>query len=405
MRGLRTIELAVPAVALCAVLLATAAFADEDRPFIELSTGDLTEFCASNESCVSPTGEIYYNRVDGFLFYMGAQYRSETQLHPRLRAMWAWPSARGGNYYRIDVEQPVFTQDSFSFGASLYDRSDWSREDDEIISDFGNNMHAFWARIDDRDYFRREGVTVFAKHRFTPELTIRAEYRTDKLSSLHEQQSVWSVFGRDDDWRENPPLTVGLLASAKEFRGWKRMNSYLWTVEYDAEEENEKAGWRARGVFEFGGGSAGGDYDFRKHVLEGRRHFSITETQTLTLRGALGLSSGTDFPSHKLFHLGGRGDLRGYDYKEFGGKDLIFGQAEYQVKINESLDIIYFLESGKVGYGTETEEADDSDGHRQDGGIGFRFEAPWAGWIRLDVARAFDADADVNVYLSLLLES
>jgi outer membrane protein assembly factor BamA len=396
---------ALGALALCAALLPVQARCDEQKAFIEISTGDFTEFCATNESCVSPTGEIYYNRVDGLLFYMGAQYRSDERLHPRLRAMWAWPSARADSYYRLDVEQPVHSQDSFSFGVSLYDRSAWSREDDEIISDFGNNMEAFWAREDDRDYFRREGATMFAQHRATPELTFRVEYRADKLSSLSTQQSVWTVFGRDDDWRDNPPLTLGVLASADTFDSWKRMRSYVWSVEYDAEDENRATGWSARGIFEFGGGSAGGDYDFRKHVLDARKHIPITDSQTLTLRGTLGISSGTDYPSHKLFHLGGRGDLRGYDYKEFGGKDLIFGQIEYLVRMNEDFDVIYFLESGSVDYGTDTPRSDDSGGHKQDAGIGFRYEAPWAGWIRLDFARAFEDDADVHVYLSLLLES
>ena len=79
-------------------------------------------------------------------------------------------------YYQLDIEQPIHSQDSFSFGVSLYNKSAWSREDAESVSDFGNNLQAFWARIDDRDYFRQDGVTVFAQHKATPRLTLRGEY-------------------------------------------------------------------------------------------------------------------------------------------------------------------------------------------------------------------------------------
>jgi len=389
------------ALSLMVLTFPTAALADEDSAFIELSTGDLTDFEIWDDSYFSPTGNIYYNRVDGLLLYMGARYRSESRLHPRLRAMWAWPSAHSDSYYRLDIEQPVFDQDSFSFGVNLYDKSSWNLEDEEAISDFDNNMHAVWARIDDRDYFRRNGVTIFAHHKLTPEVMLKAEYRSDKLSSLSERQSVWSVFGGSSDWRENPALEVGLLEDAREFEG--TMSSYVWSAEYDSRDEDRTTGWRARGVGEYAGGAVGGDYEFTKHIVEGLKLFPITSTQTLAVSGTWGVIDGTDIPSHKLFRLGGRGNLRGYDHKEFGGEDMVFGRAEYKVQVSKPLQMIYFLESGQVSYDTSTSESGDSDGFKHDAGIGFQIEAPWCGWLRLDVASAIAEETDLNVYLSLLL--
>lgn len=389
------------ALSLMALTFPTAALADEHGAFIELSTGDLTDFEIWEDSYFCPTGNIYYNRVDGLLLYMGARYRSESRLHPRLRAVWGWPSARSGSYYRLDIEQPVFSQDSFSFGVNLYDRSSWNLEDEEAISDFDNNMHALWVRIDERDYFRRNGVTIFAHHKATPQLTLKGEYRSDKLSSLSESQSVWSIFGGSNDWRENSPLMVGVNEDAREFEG--TMSSYVWSAEYDSRDEDGTTGWRARGIGEYGGGAVGGDYEFTKHIFEALKLFPITSTQTLAISGMWGIIDGTDLPSHKLFHLGGRGNLRGYDHKEFGGKDLIFGRAEYKVQVTKPLEMIYFLESGQVGYDTSTPESDDSDGYKHDAGVGFQIEAPWCGWIRLDVASAIEEETDIKVYLSLLL--
>ena len=65
--------------------------------------------------------------------------------------------------------------------------------------------------------------------------------------------------------------------------------------------------------------------------------------------------------------------------------------------------MIYFLESGQVSYSTSVPESDDSDGQKHDAGIGFRFEAPWDGWLGIDVARAMEEEADIKVYFSLLL--
>lgn len=401
MRAWRMTLLTLLIAALMALALSSPALAGKHKAFIELSTGDLTDFEIWEDSHFSPTGDLYYNRVDGLLLYMGMKYRSETQLHPRLKAMWGWPSARSGSYYQLDIEQPIHSQDSFSFGVSLCNKSAWSLEDAESISDFGNNLQAFFARLDGRDYFRQDGVTVFAQHKLTPELTLRGEFRSHDLESISEQQSVWTPFRNDEEWRENPPLMVGILKGAREFEG--RMQSYVLSAEYNSRDEDARTGWRARGLSEYGGRSAGGDYEFRKHSFEGSMVFPITETQTLDLFGMWGISDGTDFPSHKLFHLGGRGNLRGYDYKEFSGKNILFGRAEYKVQMTEPLEMVYFLESGQVDYTTSTPESDGSDGYKHDAGIGFRFEAPWDGWWGLDVAKAMEEESDIQVYLRLLL--
>jgi len=398
MRALRKTRLVLFALCLVALSFPAATRADQHGAFIELSTGDLTDFEIWEDSHFSPVGDIYYNRVDGLLLYVGAQYRSESRLHPRLKAMWGWPSSRSDSYYQLDIEQPIHDQDSSLFGVNLYNKSASSLQDEEAISDFGNNMQAFWARIDNRDYFRRDGVTVFAQHKATPQLTLRGEYRSDRLNSLSEQQSVWSLFGKNEDWRENLPLRVGVLAGARAFEG--RMCSYVLSAEYDSRDEDASTGWWARGISEYSGAAAGGDYEFRKSILQATGTFTLTSTQTLTISGMWGISNGTDFPSHKLFHLGGRGNLRGYDHNEFSGKRVLFGRAEYKVQVTEPLEVVYFLESGRIGYSTSS---DDSDGHKHDAGIGFQVEAPWAGWIRLDIAKAMEEEAELKTYLSLLL--
>jgi len=370
--------------------------------FIELTVGDMTEFEIWEDSHFNFAGDFYYNRVDGMLPYFGLEYRSDTALHPRLTALVGWPSAHNGSYYDIHIEQPLFSQDSFAFGVDIYERSSWSLEDEEVISDFGNNAHAFFARIDQRDYFIEDGVTVFARQRLTPEITLRGEYRSAKLDSLSELNHVWSLFQRDEDWRRNPPLMIGVLGGAEPYDGG-RIASFVLSGEHDSRDFEERTGWWGRLITEHAGDAAGSDYEYRVHRVEGEVLFPLTTTQSLSLYGLWGLGNGDDYPSHKLFHLGGRGNLRGYEYKEFAGKDITFGRAEYHVQATEPLEMVFFLESGEVGYGTTTPFSDDTDGFKHDAGIGFKVEAPWDGWMRLDVAKAMEEDSDIQVYLRLML--
>lgn len=375
-----------------ALLLAQVALADEHGSFVSFNTSDFWE-----EEPFRPRGAIHYNRVDGLLFFVGGEYRSQEHLHPRFLAQTGWSSARSANHYNIEIEQPLFGQEGFSFGAQVYDRTDWPRSDAGGLSDIENSLLAFFFRQEYRSYLRRDGVAVFAQHHATPELTFRLEYRSDEVSTLSANQSVWSAFRRSLDWEENPPLEIGILGAATEFNG--TMKGYYATITYDDREPIRQHGWYARGYFEIYGGSAGGDYDFRKYEFDVRRSFRMTETQDLDLRGVWGIGSGTDFASHKLFYLGGPGTLRGYDYREFSGKNVFFTSAEYRVRIRPELEMIYFIDSGQAWYGTT---GFDSEEMRHDVGLGLRLDAPAAGDLRIDIARpATTQEADVVVQVRL----
>jgi outer membrane protein assembly factor BamA len=373
-----------------------------DEPFISLNPSDFVDWC-DDTMCIMPATSFYYNRVDGILYFLGVQYLNDRKLHPRLRAMKGWTSARGKDeYFQIDFEQPLQSQDAYSLGVSFYDRTAWEREDDEATTDFANNLRAFGARYDHRDYFRRDGMTIFAQAKPRPGVVLRLEYRNDALSSLETQQSVWSVFRRDDDWQENPPLTVGHPTATGAFEGTEfegRMKSYVGSVVYDARDEFQNTGWLLRSFVEAAGGGIGGDYKFRKYVVDGTYSFRLSDTRTLDLAGAWGIASGTDYPSHKLFTLGGEQNLRGYDRKAFVGKSLLFARAEYGIQIWSALRVIYFFDTGEVWYGTTGFE---SSKLKSDFGIGFRFDAPGVGDLRVDVARAATTEeADVMIDFQL----
>lgn len=365
------------------------------EPFISLTPSDFVDWC-DDTMCLMPAMELFYNRVDGLSYSLGIQYLNDSKLHPRVRAMRGWMSAREEASYQIDFEQPIHSQDSFSFGVRFYDRTATSREDAEGVSDLGNNLSAFLARVDRRDYFRRDGVTLFVNLKATDDLTFRLEHREDALSSLETKQSVWSIFERDDEWRENPALGVGVQEGATAFEG--RMKSYFGSVVYDSRNEYTHSGWLGRLFLEFSGGSVGGDYDFRKYVLEMQHIMKLSSSQTLDLTASWGIGSGTYFPSHKLFYLGGPGNLRGYEYKSISGKNMMFGRAEYGIDVWPHVRTIFFFDTGAAW---------DSGGQisgdfKHDFGIGFRTDAPSLGSVGIDIARATTSDeSDIYVYFDV----
>lgn len=373
---------------------------DEPEPFLTIDSSDFIDWC-EDTYCFRPAVGLYYNRVDGLLSYLGIQYWNEEHLYPRLRAVRGWTSAREADYYQVDLEQPIHSQDAFSLGVSFYRKTDWSRQDDESISDFANNLLALLARVDHRDYFKREGVTYFAQLKATPNVTLRLELRHDELSSLEAQESVWSLFRQDVEWDRNPPLTTGNLNApntVEVLEGSSTMKSFYWSMVYDNRNPYERTGWAARWFVEFGGGNVGGDYEFWKHEISAKRLFPLTDAQTLSLAGAWGIGTGTDFPSHKLFYLGGEANLRGYEWKEFSGKNMTFGRAEYAVTMWPEFQVIGFYDTGSVWYSGGEVESD----LLSDIGVGFRFDAPGLGEFRLDVARALTTEkADVMVDFQL----
>jgi len=391
------IPLIVCLLALTAPQPTAGAESDGDSAFISATA---SEFLGWNDGeGFRPRVDVYYNRVDGLLFYMGMEYRRDASMHPRLAARVGWPSARAGNYYSVLVEQPLFSPNSFSLGVSFYDRTAWSREDAEMITDVENNLLALLSRQEFRNYFQREGFTIFAEHEFAPGRSVRIEYANDELSSLTTRQHIWSAFRTKSDWAENPPLERGILDGAEEYEGV--LKSFTGTITYDDHDQIESTGWEVVLLAEYAGAVTGGDYDYRKTFLETRRYFRLSPTQTLKLRASWGTANGTDFPSHKLFHLGGIGNLRGYDYNEFVGKRLFFASVDYGVHVIDDLEIIYFADAGRAWFGTAPVDYD-SDEMNYDIGIGVRLDATGAGNIRMDVARpATTEDADIKVIFRL----
>jgi outer membrane translocation and assembly module TamA len=73
------------------------------------------------------------------------------------------------------------------------------------------------------------------------------------------------------------------------------------------------------------------------------------------------------------------------------------------VRVRPSVELIYFVDSGEVWYGTSGFDWDEL---KSNMGIGVRFEAPGVGDVRVNVARPMTTqEADTVVSLRLVFPS
>jgi hypothetical protein len=208
-------------------------------------------------------------------------------------------------------------------GYSLLDSKDqW------IISRGENSAAAFFLHEDFRDYFGREGVSVFASYDFKNEplfLEGRLAYHADRYASL-ESATDWALFGGSKTFRPNPPITDGAMRSIAFTIGATtatrlRFGPEGWTAFLTAEVADR--------------GGMGGDFTFQQYVLDLRRYQPLGRYDNLNLRLRLATSHG-DLPPQKSYELGGVGTIPAFRFKEFSGdlgvgNRLLLLNAEYVI--------------------------------------------------------------------------
>ncbi|MDD3925780.1 MAG: outer membrane protein assembly factor [bacterium] len=129
------------------------------------------------------------------------------------------------------------------------------------------------------------------------------------------------------------------------------------------------------------GGWLGGDFDFNKYILDGRRYIRLSrQNHVLALRFNAGLGTG-DIPTYEQFTLGGAFTLRGFEEDSLRGNNVLSATAEYRVPVNKNLAGVLFVDAGKV-WGQTVPLADEGD-IKLGYGAGIRVETP-IGPIRLD---------------------
>lgn len=143
----------------------------------------------------------------------------------------------------------------------------------------------------------------------------------------------------------------------------------------------------------------GGEWDFTKYWAEAVAYFPVfglddyidlgqTEDRPIlvALRVRAGSSSG-DIPLSERFSIGGANSLRGFESGDFKGHDMLLGNAELRLPIDENFSVVVFYDIGYAWDKTnENSSRFDFDDLEDTPGVGVRVKTP-LGNIRVDVAK------------------
>jgi hypothetical protein len=195
-------------------------------------------------------------------------------------------------------------------------------KDEWIMKLWENNLASLFWHEDYRDYFFRQGFSAHvARYSKQSDLStqIRIQYGIDRYSSLG-QLTNWSLFRQGSSFRENPPVSDGIMHSILVTAGASTLE----------ERHHQSVGWNAFLSGEVGGNSLGGDFNFKELIADVRRFQPLSEYDNVNIRVRVGSLEG-DYLEQRSFEIGGANTLPGYGFKEFAGNRLILGNFEYVI--------------------------------------------------------------------------
>ncbi|MGL5513625.1 MAG: BamA/OMP85 family outer membrane protein, partial [Sporomusa sp.] len=135
---------------------------------------------------------------------------------------------------------------------------------------------------------------------------------------------------------------------------------------------------------EFAGKAFGGDFDFNKYTVEGRRYYKVGRDHVIAGRLSLGYADG-DMPETGRFSVGGSDTLRGYEDDEFEGNKMLTASVEYRFPVVSKVQGVVFSDLGNAWDG----EGYKFDDLKYSVGVGIRLTTP-IGPVRIDYAQGED---------------
>lgn len=285
------------------------------------------------------TGAISYSERN--LFGEGKQFSVNLQRGAQIGA------------YSISYYDPAINSAQDSIGVSAYYNSVDDLEQQVTGADYGT-----YAYYDQEVY----GATVTYGHPFSDDLRGFVTLRHETINLTMSGKSLY--------------VPVGL--------GKGDLNAIGLSTLYDTRDDvfSPHKGSYANVALTFAG--FGGDYNYKKFVVEGRHYVPLTKRSTLALRGMYG-TVGNGAPASEYFYAGGTDTLRGYQDNSMFGNKVVLLNAEYRFPIGniKMLSGAVFVDAGNAWIsGYKSSEL------YTDAGVGLRIVFPnlGLGVIRIDYA-------------------
>ncbi|PYR35875.1 MAG: hypothetical protein DMF93_20930 [Acidobacteria bacterium] len=308
--------------------------------------------------------EDWFTSVDGFVPSLGmgiAVFDHESFNHTFLAGHLSYKTASERGGYALGFERPLFGRTKLFVGGELHDLT--ATDDRWQVSSFEASLDAIAVRRTFRDYYRRRGVQINGAVRVHPRVEALVAWRGEREEPL-AVASDFSVWRGDEAFRPNAAAIDGrlnaiLVGASIDGRGFDRESlesSYRrhqleepFGVRLDELEKGDEpaAMWRVDWTSEIAGGSFGGDFDFRRHVVVGRTRVAVSPHQVFAARAIGGWSDGL-LPPQRIFSIGGIGSVHGYDFKAQAGDSLALLNLEYEVGWRRGLKAIGFFDAGRA---------------------------------------------------------
>ena len=303
---------------------------------------------------LGPLLRARYNRVDGPALHLGGAVFSDLEPRPLLYALVGFAFSRERFLYDAGFEAPLGERRRFRVKGSAYRRT--ATEDGWIVGETENTIFALLARTDYRDHYEAEGIDGAATREPGRDFALGVGAGTEKVRSL-DTETRFSIFGKDDRFRPNPPIQDGTEGVLSVFA---RIGPSPLQV---------RGGTGGDLAYERAGSPIDGDSEYER--LRGAAHTRVrlSPRQEARVRVIGGATLDGALPPQKIWHVGGIGTLRGHGYKEFGGDQFLLGNAEYYFLARKNVWTFAFLDWGAAWFGRDNLSRQQ---FAFDGGVGIR---------------------------------
>lgn len=282
-----------------------------------------------------------FNRVEGFSINAGSRknlyWDGSIALSLYGQAGYAFKAHRWRG--KLGATRQFMTSDAalFEIGGEVYSLTD--TQDAWFIGRSENDLAAFFFHRDYRDYYNREGFSVYTGYYYNLK-SFSSHIRLQYLNELHagmKNRTDWALFVRDRSYRLNPVINEG------------RMNAMRFAFHLSSVEQRPRRlhGWNVVGTAEYTSPSLNSKFDYTQYIFDIRRYQPISEYDNFNLRLRVGSSEG-DLPVQKIYELGGLGTLPAYPHKAFFGNRMLLLNAEYVIK-GEILSQLSFIPRNAFG--------------------------------------------------------
>lgn len=293
-----------------------------------------------------------YSSSDGFVGFLEVGDNNFRGTGDQVKIHYEFGGDANSNNYSLGFTRPWLDKKQTSIGFNIYDMT---KEKDEYFDDVpGHSDDEIRTTYDER----RKGYNVTLGR---PHGEYLKNYITFKDETVRNVETVYTADGILE-----PEGPFGKTRSVTLQSIWDTRDNVF----------NATEGHRVALTTEFAGAMLGGDFDFQKYQIDGRKYVKAGSQQVWAFRLSGGLAEG-NVPNSEEFSVGGSNSLRGYEEDKFEGNQMVMTSAEYRFPLGNKVQGVGFVDAGQASDSLKLDEI------KASVGVGLRLTTP-IGPLRLD---------------------